>query len=325
MDSKQSFRTEIKIKPFESRIDHKSRLITIGSCFSNSIGERLNSNKFEALVNPFGTVFNPISIFKLLSGQAINENGLVEHDGLYFHHDFHSEFRSTDQGDLLSELKSQCTLVSSAIKVADFIIITLGTAYVYEQVSSDAIVNNCHKVAQSQFKKRLLSLEEMEDSFKSLKQHLHSTNPGLKLVFTVSPVRHIKDGVANSNLSKSLLRVFCDRVSDDKEVLYFSSYEILMDDLRDYRFYSDDLLHPTSKAEDYIWEKFSNAFMSNDTLGLIDNWRSIRSSLRHRPFNPSSEAHQSFLRKLKESLIDLSESLELDHEINEVLKQIEGQ
>lgn len=310
------FRTQIDVPKSSVSIGLKDQILTMGSCFSDSIGRRLRHYKFDVLANPYGTIYNPLSIFKLLSAGGINTRGFVNNQGMTFHHDVHSEIRAKDQRTLEKILQDKKSSVDDCLKDANWIIITFGTAWVYQLVSSNHIVANCHKVPQQNFKKRLLGMKEMALKLDEFMERMQVINPKLQLLFTVSPVRHIKDGIAENQLSKSMLRVLCDFAATSYEqAYYFPSYEMLVDDLRDYRYYKEDLIHPTDFAENYIWQKFVKAFMHIDALNFISDWERILSALRHKPFNPDTKEHQKFLKTHIEKLEELSKQVNAEDEV----------
>ena len=309
-----NFRTEFHPKPSSFQIGFGNQLLTVGSCFSENIGQRLQQNKFGVLANPFGTIYNPVSIFKLLDVNAPDTSKFVEVGGQWYHLDFHSQFTGRDQKTLETVLELKLKEVSEYLTQVQTVFITLGTAYVYEWLESGEVVANCHKIPQKQFRKRMLSIEEMKESFEKLKMNLTKVKPGLQFVFTVSPVRHIKDGIAENQLSKSLLRTLCHELSQHNQVSYFPAYEIMMDDLRDYRFYKSDMIHPSEMAEDYIWNKFQITYMSDQTRKVLNEWGKIQAALSHRSFNPESANHQKFLRGQDKKLDVFSEYFDIEQE-----------
>jgi len=293
-----AYRTEIKIQPSQHPIDHTQKIITIGSCFSQVIGQRMMDFKFDTFVNPFGTIYNPISILRLLGQPDLDEDGIIENNGVYLHYDLHSQLRAKDRKTLQTVIRERNTEVWSYLQKADWLVITLGTAFVYELKDQKRIVANCHKMPSNHFEKRMLGMKEMIAAFDTAYAKLKQSNPELKILLTVSPVRHIKDGIAENTLSKSLLRVFCDYcVQSSDQVFYFPSYEIMVDDLRDYRFYKQDLIHPNVTAEEYIWSRFVETYCTDSTRKILDDWSKILDALHHRPFNPASPEHQQFLEK----------------------------
>jgi len=311
-----SLRTEIDIKPSALKISLGQSVLTMGSCFSQSIGEKMTRYKFDVLTNPFGTTYNPISIFKALISNGINSHKFLEKRGMAFHYDFHSELRADNKQLLEKLLQRRKEEVTDHLKKADWLIVTFGTAWVYELKSSGEIVNVCHKVPQSEFNKRLLGMKEMAVAMDSMVNHFKKTNPRLNMLLTVSPVRHIRDGIQENQLSKSMLRVLCDfAVTSHDNVHYFPSYEIMVDDFRDYRFYRDDLIHPTAFAEQYIWEKFQGTYFEKETLDFIQDWKYVISAMEHRPFNPKTDEHQNFVRAQMEKIIGLSDKVDASDEL----------
>lgn len=309
-----NFRTVLKPKKSENQIKLNDKVMTIGSCFSDVIGNYLSEHKFDVLANPFGTVYNPISIFSYFNKFNFNNEHYTELNQSHFHFDAHSNFFGSDKALLSTKLNQKYSEFSIALKTTDYLILTLGSSFVYTFNKTGKIVANCHKVPQSDFNKRLLSLDEMWSSFDSAFKSIKKINSDVKLLLTVSPVRHIKDGMEENNISKALLRVFCNDVcSKYDSVDYFPSYELMMDDLRDYRFYKPDMIHPNEVAETYIWNFFQETYFSDQTKRFIQDWQKILNAKKHNAFNPSSEAHQNFIKstieklKLFSSLIDVKE------------------
>ncbi|MFY0654813.1 MAG: GSCFA domain-containing protein [Cyclobacteriaceae bacterium] len=292
------FRTEIKIPKSAASLGLNDKVLTIGSCFSDVIGSYLSGYKFKAVVNPFGTVYNPISIFNLLTEEEWNWSRLVEVNDLVFHYDAHSSFCAESNDELkekLGDLKSQTI---NKLRSADWLIVTFGTSLVYRLKDTNEIVANCHKIPQSQFEKHALSVKDMLKAFEEFYEEIKVQNPGLKIILTVSPVRHIKDGLVDNAVSKSKLRISCDEIDQQYEnVHYFPSYEIMMDDLRDYRFYKPDMIHPNEVAEEYIWQQFQNCYFDDATKKFVQEWGKMKSAISHRPFNVRSAGHQQFLAK----------------------------
>jgi len=314
------FRTEIEELSYSYKIDHKSGLLTIGSCFSDTIGSKLEKAKFDTLINPFGTVFNPLSIFKLLSeslnGTELDEQSILERDSLYLSHHLHTSITGETKDKLHERFVEIGKDTLTQLKKAKVLFITLGTAWVYESKESGQLVSNCHKVPQKHFTRRLLQLDEILNEFFQLKEQLDHINPELKVVLTLSPVRHTKDTLQGNAISKSLLRTACHYLSEmANNVDYFPAYEIVMDDLRDYRFFESDLIHPNEQAIDYIWTKFSTAFMNPDTLELIAEIGKVQSAIAHRAFNADSKNHQAFLARTLRRARELDKQINLNHEI----------
>lgn len=305
------FSLKIPIPKASQIIDYQSEVLLLGSCFSKNIGNKFNYFKFTALVNPFGIIFNAVSLEKLVK-RAVSQNYFTEND-IFFHNELwhcfevHSELSNPDKEKLLKDLNCIIELTNQQITKLTHCIITLGTSWVYRlrQAQSDnqSIVANCHKVPQKEFTKELLSAEQNEQSLKNIISLIQSINPNCKFIFTVSPVRHIKDGSFENNVSKGNLFSALHNVLESEycklNTEYFPSYEIVMDELRDYRFYEKDMLHPNNLAVDYIWERFSETYFDSNTLAVMNEVEMIQKGLSHRPFNPNTESHQRFLEQLQ--------------------------
>lgn len=323
----QSFRTEIKLEKEKHSITLKQDILTIGSCFSDTIGDKLIENKFTALVNPFGTTYNPVSIHKILRAALNNANpashSYFENNGLYAHYDFHSEFSSPKKEGIEEKVRSAIQTTHDFLKTAHWVIITYGTAWVFNRNDTGDLVANCHKVPAQNFTKELLTEKNILKSFEGFYQNLKAVNPSCKIMLTVSPVRHIKDSLQLNSLSKSILRVTCNTITElHQDVIYFPSYEIMLDDLRDYRFYKSDMLHPNTDAEEYIWNKFSDYLFDDRTKEFLRKWKLIYTSLQHKPFNGQSESHQKFLKKLLNELQELNGTVNVEQEIVTVNAQL---
>lgn len=313
--NKSEFRTELKIPSSEVKIELNDSIITIGSCFSDVIGSYLTNSKLDALVNPFGTVYNPISIFNLLSEKEWNENKFVESSGSFFHYDVHSAFFNDSINELKNEIDTIKDQTIRKLYKCNWLIVTLGTSLVYKLKDTDDVVANCHKVPQKNFTKTSLSTKEMIEAFELFYNHIKEVNPSINILLTVSPVRHIKDGLQENAVSKSKLRIVCDEIQKQRSnVYYFPSYEFLIDDLRDYRFYEPDMIHPNEVAEKYIWKKFQETYFDDETQQFIAKWNKIQDAIAHRPFNPKSDAHQKFLKETLKSLTVFSEKIDISVE-----------
>ena len=287
-----------------NQIDYHSRIALFGSCFVENIGEKFKYYKFQQLQNPFGILFHPLAIENLIVN-AINEKVYSEEDVFYHNeqwhcYETHSKLSHPSKAGLIHNLNNQIAVTNKSLKEASHIIFTLGTAWAYRKIESDIIVANCHKVPQKQFTKELLTVSEVSESLQAIVSIVKSVNPKVSIIFTVSPVRHIKDGFVENTQSKAHLIAAVHQVIEPKDQLYyFPSYEIMLDELRDYRFYNEDMLHPNSLAVDYIWERFQNIWFSQDTKNTLEEIQAIQKGLLHKPFNPNSEAHSKFLDDLK--------------------------
>ena len=303
--------TQIPIKRQQhNQIDYNSKLFLLGSCFSNNIYNKLEYYKLDALSNPFGIQYHVIGIEKLIS-RAINqsyfsEDELVRSDEVYFSFDAHSKWTSRTAADLCQKLNAQLDEAHNWISTATHVIITLGTAWVYRHIESDSIVSNCHKIPQKRFLKELLSTEAIAESLGGIITLVRSVNPKVNFIFTVSPIRHIKDGFVENNRSKAHLLSALHMLVDSKiGNYYFPSYEIQMDELRDYRFYNSDMLHPNSLAIDIIWERFAQTWFSDKAQRTMVEVEAIQKGLNHKPFNPNSKGFDDFKRNLQAKIEDL--------------------
>jgi hypothetical protein len=320
-----TFRTEITC-PSAHPIDLKDSILTTGSCFADLFGQWLYNNKFDVLVNPFGTNYNPISIHKSLMEALtldLDERLFVNYLGLWHHFDYHSQWSSDKKELLKGSIQKIQKEVNQFLKRSNVLIITYGTAWVYRYDKHDCIVSNCHKVPAKEFDKQLLTSDEIIASFQQLYTALKNIRPDLRIILTVSPVRHVKDKLVLNSVSKATLRLACHTLSNQyEEVEYFPSYEIMMDDLRDYRFYERDKIHPTEEALDYISHKFSDQYFTKEVKSFIEKWHSIRQAMEHRPYHPHSDAHQHFLKELLHKLEDLKGTVSVEEEIKNIQSQI---
>ena len=321
------FRTPLAPIHASKQIDISQPLLTIGSCFSESIGAKLNENKFDALVNPFGTIFDPLSITRLLTYSLENTapdlDSFVLSEGVYKSLELHSSFTGLSQDELALQIRARLSITHEFLRSAKWLIITFGTAYVYKSVKTSAYIANCQKMPAKDFTRELLSVDYLKNDFNLFLQKLKDFNPSLNIILTVSPVRHLKDGITQNTLSKSLLRVLCQELeSKNNSIHYYPSYELMMDDLRDYRFYEQDMIHPSAQAINYIWDHFNTSFMDNDTLTFLEKWQKIQSALSHKAFNPASAEHQQFLIKTLHDLETIKAAVNVDKEISLIKEQI---
>ena len=305
-----NFTTKIPISKSNSPIDYSSQIVALGSCFAENMGEKFDFYKFQNTTNPFGIIFNPVSIEKILE-RAIHLNYFTETD-LFFHNELwhcyevHSDLSQPNKEAMLSNLNRLLTEMNSKLAAATHLFITYGTSWVYQLKSTGVVVANCHKVAQDQFEKEILSVTEIENAIQNSIDLIQKFNPTCQVVFTVSPVRHIKDGFVENQRSKAnLISALHSSISQQPTSSYFPSYEIVMDELRDYRFYAQDLLHPNAVAIDYIWERFCESNISEAAQQVMQEVESIQKGMAHRPFHPDSTSHSKFLQKLKEKSAQL--------------------
>ena len=305
------FTTTIPISKSSNPIDYDSRIISLGSCFAQNIGDKFSYFKFQNKVNPFGIIFNPVSIenliFRVVNNQLFTENDIFSHNDLWHCFEVHSELSHSDKTIFLDRLNQILSDFHLQILKSTHFQITYGTSWVYRNKSSNSIVANCHKVPQSQFDKEILSVATIEKSIQNTIDLIQKVNPNCHFIFTVSPVRHIKDGFVENQRSKahliSALHNFL--ALSQSKCNYFPSYEIMMDELRDYRFYAEDMLHPSQTAIDYIWKRFSENYISEENFATMEEVCSIKKGLAHRPFNPNTASHQKFQNVLNEKIIML--------------------
>lgn len=321
------FRTPLKPVPSPKKITLHDAVLTMGSCFAEGIGSRLHQNKFRTSVNPFGTVYNPLSIHHLLEmvleNSPVPEQGFIGSRGMWYHYDFHSVFSGSSQHELSLSIEETVRKQNQLLPEIKWLILTYGTAWIYERKDTGALVANCHKVPNDQFRKRLVREQELVDSFRRLHQKLSRVAPELNILLTVSPVRHLKDTHELNQVSKSVLRTTCHTLTEAfSNVTYFPAYEIMMDDLRDYRFYKADMIHPSDEAEAYIWSLFADTFFNDRTKELINRWQEIQTALNHKPFHPGSEDHRKFLRNMLKKLKALPEEMDVSGEVNRILNDL---
>jgi len=298
------FRTELKVDKSPITITHHTPILFLGSCFSQNMGLNLQKYKFNCSINPFGTIFNPNSIAYLLK-RAVEchyeeEKSLFLSQGLWVHPNYHSQLSHASKKEALNLINSQIEFTHHYLKQCKVIFLTLGTSIAYQLNESSSVVANCHKIPSNNFEKVELKISEMLGDLQTALLSLWEINPEIAVVFTVSPVRHIKDGIVENSFSKAKLHVVIDEMkSFDNKISYFPSYEWIMDDLRDYRFYEDDLIHISPFAIKYIWEKFVCYYFDAKTNEIIQELQKIFSDENHRPFHKSSEEHTSFLNALE--------------------------
>lgn len=304
------FRTPVEWHGESEEIKYSDHVLLMGSCFAENVGGLLLENKFSCDVNPFGILYNPLSIVKalrqMLDGKVYTMDDLFDSGGQWHSWMHHSSFSSIDADECLNRINSRLEKAASALPRTSWLIMTWGTAFVYEKDSE--VVGNCHKQPDRLFTRRLLDVDticgEWNDTLREAKQRF----PGLKVMLSVSPIRHLKDGLHGNQISKSVLLLAIDRLCRELDFChYFPSYEIVMDELRDYRFYAEDMLHPSPLAVKYIWECFCSTYMSKDTQRVMKEWADIQKGLAHRPFNPDSDAYRRFLSQIVLKIEELKE------------------
>jgi len=281
------FRTELPIPKFPFQISYQDHILLLGSCFSDNIGTFLTKNRFFALSNPFGTLFNPVSIANVIK-MTLNPTLFSNDYRYFFDHRYisfahHGSFSHSDENQFLTQIKQQWQITKTFIEKAGYIFITFGTAYCYRFLERNLVVANCHKIPNTQFEKFRLTIAETVQIYQEIVQQLKQLNPSLRIIFTVSPVRHLGDGFHENQISKSVLHLSIEQLTDEKSCFYFPAYEILMDDLRDYRFYADDLCHPGENAVQYIENIFADTFFTQETKEKQKKIERENKCLNHKP------------------------------------------
>jgi hypothetical protein len=305
--------TEVDLPDYPFRLDHDKPVLLMGSCFTENIGRQLDRYRFPVCVNPFGVTYNPLSVKKnleaLMHKEAYRVEDLRQHDGLWFSFDHYTGFSSPDQEVALKNTNRSLKTAKEILKKAGILILTWGTSWVYRYNKTGQVVCNCHKIPAREFTRSRLTPKEIIAAYEELFPQLFEFNNGLKIINTVSPVRHWKDGAHGNQLSKASLLLAGETLQQKfpDRFFYFPSYEIVMDELRDYRFYGEDMLHTNELATWYIWEKFKDVLVSDDSLQIIKDLDPILKLAGHRPLNLSDEA-----RKIREHQL---------HEKAELLKR----
>ena len=306
--------TKIPLKrKTQNLIDYQSKILLLGSCFSENIGDKLSYFKFQSTQNPFGILFHPKAIENLITNtsnkKVYSSDDLIYQNEIWHSFDAHSSLSSASENELLNKLNVAISLTNKKIKEASHIVITLGTSWVYRYIEIDTIVANCHKIPQKKFLKELLSVSEISESLARSISLIKSINSDAAVIFTISPVRHLKNGFIENTQSKSHLIAAIHTLVNEQDVSYFPSYEIMMDELRDYRFYAEDMIHPNKTAINYIWRKFIDTWFSEETKSIMKEIDEIQKGLLHRPFHEDSKLHQQFLLKLEQKKSSLQERL----------------
>ncbi len=305
------FHLEFTPKPFDVKINHRHNLLLIGSCFTEQIGNKLANHKFAVLDNPNGILFNPISIAKSISSYITNKQytaaDLFYQNECWNSWEHHSRFSDPDKEECLGIINESQTKAHDFLKKTDWLLITLGSAFVYEtsplsplqeeRGNAKIVVANCHKVPTDKFNKRLLQVDEVITALQIMIEKAIAFNPGLKIIFTISPVRHLRDGFVENNRSKAtLIHAVHQLVENSKGCFYFPAYELIIDDLRDYRFFAEDMVHPNYAATNYVWEKFMVTCIDEQSQQLMKEIAVIVAAKNHKPFNPTSGQHKKFLQ-----------------------------
>ncbi|MBU4537543.1 MAG: GSCFA domain-containing protein [Weeksellaceae bacterium] len=313
------FRTEVEIQNSHHKIEVEDHVFSIGSCFASEISDLMQTAQIQTLNNPFGTVFNPYSINnslkKLHDAEFYTEEDLIKFNDEMISLDHHSSFNSRFVHQTLEKINQNIEAGNRFLQNTNWVVITYGTSFIYEFLPKKKLVANCHKIPGKYFEKRLLTNLEITDSIYETVTILKDIcKENVQILFTVSPVRHTKDGMVENNLSKSkLISAIHEILPQFENCHYLPVYEVLMDDLRDYRFYKEDLIHPNKQAVQYIWEKFGNAYFSDETMDFVEENFKIAKALDHKTSDDKSPKHQEFLSTIEKRIA--SQQAKVKHKI----------
>lgn len=305
------FRTIIKLSENKRNINHDDKIVMLGSCFSDNIGTRLRDAMMQVDINPFGTIYNPASInqsvLRIIHNQLVTDDEMFHANGVWNNFSFHSRYSSADKITAIDKMDKRISFSHEHLRESNMLIITLGTAIVYESKAIGRVVSNCHKLPSQEFVRRMLSISEVEESLRSIIENAHLFNPKIKIIFTVSPIRHVADGLEQNQLSKSTLRVAIGNMIKEYPAIveYFPAYEIMMDDLRDYRFYAADMVHPSDVAIDYIWNTFQGAYFDDRTAQAVQRCERVTKRLTHRIMTDNEEVAERFKKETYEVVTNL--------------------
>jgi hypothetical protein len=300
--------TEVSLPEYPFSLNHRSQVLMMGSCFTENIGRLLERYLFPVSINPFGVTYNPLSVKKgleaLLHKDAYQAEDLERYNGLWLSFDHDTSFSSTERDKCLLNINRSFQEAKEQLKQARILILTWGTSWVYRYRASGEVVCNCHKIPEREFTRSRLTPREIITAYESLLPGLFAFNKQLKILHTVSPVRHWKDGAHGNQLSKASLLLAGDALQEEfsGQFFYFPSYEIVMDELRDYRFYARDMLHTSEQATRYIWEKFRDALIEEESREIIGEVEALRKMQEHRPLNEEGDAERQRLDRMEEKL-----------------------
>lgn len=301
-------RTEVALPEYPFRLDHQTPVLLTGSCFTENMGRQLQRYLFPVCINPFGVTYNPLSVKKgleaLLHKEAYSAEDLIKHNDLWLSFDHYTGFSSPDREEALDQINRSFVAARDVLGKAGFLILTWGSSWVYRYNKTGKVVCNCHKIPAGEFTRTQLSTQEISEAYGSLLPQLFEFNPGLKVIHTISPVRHWKDGAHGNQLSKASLLLAGDALQEQfpGQFFYFPSYEIVMDELRDYRFYADDMIHTSEQTTRYIWEKFQQVLVSESSAEFIRDLEPLLKLKEHRPRSGDRKSLQRLEDQLQEKL-----------------------
>lgn len=298
------FQTKVEIPDSLVKISYQDKIMSFGSCFAENMGGKLEHSFFDVDKNPFGVLYNPVSIKNslelLIHKSEFKCDDVFENRGLWQSFSHSSLFSDISKEACLEKINSRFVKAKKTLSDTRIILITFGTAWVYENKESGSVVSNCHKLPSYNFERKRISVEQIVSDYSVLIENLLSNFPEMKFIFSVSPIRHWKDGPHENNISKSILLLAIEQLQKHfNQVLYFPAYEIQLDELRDYRFYASDMLHPSTVAVDYIWERFASTFFADETKGLMKRLNQLRADLNHIPLFPALDEYNSFIKNIE--------------------------
>lgn len=319
-----TFRTALPAGASPLQIGLDTPLVSIGFCFAEHMGRQLADHKFDMVASPMGTVFHPLAAFRLLhmalEAAPLEEEGFVlTPDGLWAHLDLHTQFSAETPEAIAKRYAKAQAQMAAQMRPGGVVLLTFGTALQYRHLPTSRLVSNCHKMPSQQFEKTPTPVAELVAQFQRLRQQLPD---GLRIILSVSPVRHLRDGLPLNSVSKAILRLACHQMADEQQVFYFPAYEALMDDLRDYRFYEADMLHPNSQAIDYVWQLFQQCYFSEPIRHWIRQWSQIRQAMAHRPQFPHSSAYRKHLIHTAQRLEQAAKMVDVNAEMDEIRRRI---
>jgi hypothetical protein len=315
-----TFRTEVELPGVKKQLSYRRNALMIGSCFTENIGNYLQNHLFPVMTNPCGILYNPASIANCINF-LVSEKQLSKTD-LFYAHDswnnfhFHSRFSNSDPDSALNEMNRSMQRASDQLKSASHLFITFGTSWVYREKESQEIVGNCHKLPANRFSHERLKVEEMTHQWIGLLKQLLIIHPEISIVLTVSPIRHFKDGSYENQVSKSALFLLIDHLIEhfgSKVITYFPSYDLVMDELRDYRFYAADMLHLNDVATAFVQEKFNSAFLDSESLEIISRVDKLLKTIMHKPFHTNSSAYQALLTRMENEALEMATNYPFVH------------
>lgn len=309
-----NLQTVLNLEKPSFSIDYRMRMMMIGSCFVENIGSKLDYFKFQTVINPCGIVYNPISVAEtlnlLLDRKPLNESELMQNNGKWVSLKHHGKFSSVSKEECLTGINRRLTEDADWLEQTDLLVLTWGTAWVYRHILTDQVVSNCHRFPAADFERYRLSVDEIVEIYVDLFKRLWQMRPDMKIILTVSPVRHWKDGAHGNQLSKAVLLLAVERLCEQfKDIYYFPAYELVMDELRDYRFYAEDMVHLSNQAVTYIWEKFQSSFIASSTQEWMQKIERCNKLLAHRPFDENSESTKELYLRTQNELKEILDKL----------------